>query len=184
MPAAMVVDELGIGKIFTSVAAAMLCKLVTEKVVMGLPLSILWGNTFEQWVIFAHNDLPSTVGEERESYLLQRLNLVLHHLLEMQTTPPDRDSAHITVHEPIAIVTLPRVVESFKSFINEMTHRTDFKLINLLHAENANCTHEDLNNSIDKSENGWNIYLVSYDTIRTRAKSQAMAGSHAGHGVW
>jgi len=38
-----VADEMGLGKTFISVAAAMICKLLTEKVVMGLPLSILWG---------------------------------------------------------------------------------------------------------------------------------------------
>jgi len=48
MPAALVADEMGLGKTFTLVAAAMLCKLVTEKVVMGLPLSILWVNTLEE----------------------------------------------------------------------------------------------------------------------------------------
>jgi hypothetical protein len=48
MPGALVVDEIGLGKTFTSVAAAILCKLVTEKVVMGLPLSILWWNTPEE----------------------------------------------------------------------------------------------------------------------------------------
>ena len=37
----VVAAELGFGKTFTSVAAAMLCKLVTEEVVMGLPLSIV-----------------------------------------------------------------------------------------------------------------------------------------------
>jgi hypothetical protein len=41
IPAALVADEMGVRMTFTSVAAAMLCKLVTEKVVMGLPLSIL-----------------------------------------------------------------------------------------------------------------------------------------------
>jgi len=41
MPGALVADEMGLGKTFTLVAAAMLCKLLTEKVVMGLPLSIL-----------------------------------------------------------------------------------------------------------------------------------------------
>jgi hypothetical protein len=50
MPGALVVDEMGLGKTFTSVAAAMVCKLVMEKVVMGLPLSILCGNTLEEWV--------------------------------------------------------------------------------------------------------------------------------------
>jgi len=39
MPGALVADEMGHGKTFTSVAVAMLCKLVTGKVVMELPLS-------------------------------------------------------------------------------------------------------------------------------------------------
>jgi hypothetical protein len=47
MPGALVPDEMGLGKTFTSVAAAMICKLLTEKVVMGLPLLILWGNTLQ-----------------------------------------------------------------------------------------------------------------------------------------
>jgi len=64
MPGALVVDGMGLGKTFTSVAAAILCKFVTEKVVMGSPLSILWGNTVEEWVILAHNDFPGIVGEE------------------------------------------------------------------------------------------------------------------------
>jgi hypothetical protein len=45
MPGVLVVDKTGHGKTFTSVAAAMICKLLTEQVVKGLPLSILWGNT-------------------------------------------------------------------------------------------------------------------------------------------
>jgi hypothetical protein len=83
MVGALVADEMGLGKTFTSVAAAMLCKLLTQKVVIGLPLSILWGNTLEEWVILARNDFPGIVGEEREWYLLQRLNSVPHHLLEI-----------------------------------------------------------------------------------------------------
>jgi len=43
MPGALVANRMGLGKNFTSVAAAMLCKLVTDKVVMGLPLSLSWG---------------------------------------------------------------------------------------------------------------------------------------------
>ena len=41
MPGALVADGIGLGETFTSVAVAMCCKLVTEKVVFGLPLSIL-----------------------------------------------------------------------------------------------------------------------------------------------
>jgi len=51
-----------------------------------------------------------------------------------------------------------------------MTHGTEFKLVNLLHAENANLTPEDLNPSIDEPDNRWNILLVSYDTLTSRAE--------------
>jgi len=99
MPGALVADEMGLRKTFTSVAAAMICKLLTEKVVMGLPLFILWGNTFEEWVILADNDFPGIVGEEREWYPLQRLNSVPRRLLEIQTTPPHGHPALISAHE-------------------------------------------------------------------------------------
>jgi hypothetical protein len=62
------------------------------------------------------------------------------------------------------------VAEMFKCIINETTHGTDFKLENLLHAENANLTHEDLDTNSDKLESRWNIHLVSYDTLTSRAK--------------
>jgi hypothetical protein len=62
IPGALVVDEMGLGMTFTLVAAAMLCKLVTEKVVMDLPLSILWGNTLEEWVILADKHFHGIVG--------------------------------------------------------------------------------------------------------------------------
>jgi hypothetical protein len=41
MPGVLVAGEMGLRKPFTLVATARLCKLVTEKVVMELPLSIL-----------------------------------------------------------------------------------------------------------------------------------------------
>ena len=143
---------------------------MTEKVVMGLPLSILWGNTLEEWVILAHNNVPGIVGEEWEWYPVQRLNSVPRGLLEIETTPPHGDPAVILAHEPILVVTITRVAEIFKTVIDEMTHGTDFKLINLLHTENANLTHQHLNTSIDEPENQWNIHLVWYDTLTSRAK--------------
>jgi len=165
-----VADEMDLAKTFTSVAAAMLYKLVTEKVVMGLPLSILWGNTLEKWVILAHNDFPGIVSEEREWYPLQRLNSVPHCLLEILSTPPHGHPALISALEPILVVTMPGVAETFKIVIDEMTHGTNFKLVNLLDAENTNLTHEDLNTSIGKPENPWNIHIVSYDTLTSTAK--------------
>jgi len=170
MTGALVADEMGLGKTFTSVAVAMLRKLVTEKVVMGLPLSILWGNTLEEWVILADNDFRGIVGEEREWYPLQRLNSVPRRLLEIQTTPPHGHPALVSALEPILVVTMPGLAETFKTVNNEMTHGTDFKLVNLLQADDANLTHEDLNTSINEPENRWNIHLVSYDTLTSRAK--------------
>jgi len=41
MPGALVADEMGLGMTVIPVAAAIISKLLTEKVVMGLPLSIL-----------------------------------------------------------------------------------------------------------------------------------------------
>jgi hypothetical protein len=61
------------------------------------------------------------------------------------------------------------VAETFKSVIEKMTHETDFKLVNLFLAENANLAHEELNTSIDKPETRGNIHLVSYDTLTPRA---------------
>jgi len=169
MPGAPVADEMGLGKNFTSVAVAMISKLVTENVVMGLPLSILWGNTLEEWMILAHNDFPGTVGEEKEWYTLQKLNSVPHRLLEIQTTPPHGDPALVSALQPILVVTMPGVAETFKTVIDEMTHGTDFKLANLLHAKNPSLTHENLNNSIDEPDNRWIIHLVSYDIITSSA---------------
>jgi hypothetical protein len=45
MPGVLVVDEMRLSKSFTSVAVAMICKLLTRNVVMGLPLAMMWGNT-------------------------------------------------------------------------------------------------------------------------------------------
>jgi hypothetical protein len=169
MPGAVVADEMGLGKTSTSVAAAMIYQLLTEKVVMGLPQSILWGNIIAEWVNMVRNNFPGIVGEEREWYLLQRLNSFACHLLEMQTTQPYGHPALISAPHPVLVVTTSGVAESFKTVIDEMTHGTDFKLVNLLHTENVNPTHEDLNISIDALENLRNINLGLYDSLTSRA---------------
>jgi len=149
---------------------------------MGLPLSILWGNTLEVWVILAHNDFPGIVGEEQEWYPLQRLNSVPRHLMEIQTTPPHGHPALISVHEPILVVTMPEVAETFKTVIDQMTQKTELKLVNFFHAEAANLTHEDLKTSINEPENRWNIHPVSYDTLTYRAKPSS--NGRLSHCTW
>ena len=169
MPGALVADEMGLGKTFTSVAAAMICQLLTENVVMGLRLSILWGNTLPEWVDMVQNDFPGIIGEELEWYPLRRQNSVPCRLIEIQKTPPHGHPALTSALEPTLVVPMPRVAEMFKSVIDQMTFATDFVLINRLHAENLNLTHEDLNTSLDEPENRWNIHLVSYYTLISRA---------------
>jgi len=137
---------------------------------MGLPLSILWGNTLEEWVILVHNNFPGIVGKEQEWYPLQRLNSAPCCRLEIQTTPPHRHPALVSAHEPLLVGTMPGVAETFKTVIHEMTHGTNFKLVNLLHTENANLTHVDVNTTIDEPENRWNIHLVSYNILTFRVK--------------
>jgi len=140
MLGALVAEEMGLGKTFTLVAAAVLCKLVTEKVVMGLPLPIFWGNTLGEWVILVHNNFPGIVGEEREWYLLQNLNSGPCCLMEIQTTPPHGDPALITALEQILVDTMPAVAETVKCVIDGMTDSTGVKLVNMSHSENANLT--------------------------------------------
>jgi hypothetical protein len=45
------------------------------------------------------------------------------------------------------------VAEIFKTVVDEMSHGTYFKLVNLLYAENTNITQEDFNSSIDEQDN-------------------------------
>jgi len=118
MPWVLVADEMGLGKRFTSVAAAVTSKLPTLKAVMGLPLSILWGNTLDPWVNSAENDYPGIIGEEWKWYPLQRLNSGVRHLVEIQTTPAERHPALTLALALILVVTMPGVAEMFKSVIN------------------------------------------------------------------
>jgi hypothetical protein len=99
MPGAIVVDKMGLEKTFTSVAAMMICKLVTEYIVMRLTLPIMWGNTHEKWVIVAHNHFPGIVGDEWECHPLQRLHSVPHWRLKIQSTPPHGRLTHISAHD-------------------------------------------------------------------------------------
>ena len=135
---------MGLDKTFTSVAVAMICKLRTEKVVMRLLLSIVWGNTIEYWVNIVQNNYPGIIGEPWEWQPLQRLNVVPRYHLEMQTTPPPGHSEFTSALEPLLVVANAGVGESFMRVIDKMIYGTDFEQVNLLQAENSNLTLTDL----------------------------------------
>jgi hypothetical protein len=152
------------------VAAARICKLLTEQVVMGLPLSILWGNTFDEWVNLTEDDIPVVIGNERTSYLFRRNHSIPRHFSEIQSTPLQGHSAQPSAFEIILLVTTPGDAEMLKRAIDKMTDGTDFKLINMWHVDNANRTHYNLNASIDEPDNRWNIDHVPYTILTLRAK--------------
>jgi len=77
---------------------------------------------------------------------------------------------------------MPEVAEIFKTTIDEMTHGTDFTLVNLLHPDYAYLTYEDLYTSIDEHENRGNIHLVSYDKLTSRATPSS--NSRLSHCSW
>jgi len=152
MPGALVADEMGLGETFTSVAAAMICKLLTEKVLLGLPLSILWGNTIAEWVNMVLNNFAGIFFDEREWKPLRRHNSVPHRLILILNTPPQRHPVLTFALESILVGTMAGVAETFNSVIDEMTYATDFKLINLLHDKNAILTNDNVTTHLDEPE--------------------------------
>jgi len=170
MPGVLLLDEMCLGITFTWVEAAMTCKQLTGEDVIGLLLSILWGKTLVEWMNMAQNNFPGINADEREWYPLLTPNYVPRCHSVIQSTPPRVYTALPSALEPILVVPMPRVAEMFKSLIHEMTYGTDVNFIHLLHLNNVNITQWDLNTSNDEPENQWNIHLVLYETLNSRAK--------------
>lgn len=99
-------DEMGLGKTFSSVSVAMICKLITEKDVMGLALPIWWGNDLAAWVNMAQDDYSRSISEAQECYLLQRLISVPHHIFTIQKILPVRQPVFTSALEPILVVNM------------------------------------------------------------------------------
>jgi len=116
------------------------------------------------------NNYPGVVSEEWKWYPLQRLNPVPPHVLENRTTQSQGHPALTSTIEPILVVTIRRVAETFKIVIDQMTSRADFKQVNLSQAENVNLSNDTLNTSVNDPENRWNIALVSHDTLTSGVK--------------
>jgi hypothetical protein len=129
MPRALVVDEMNLGKGVTSVAAAMICKLLTEKVVMRLLLSTLGGNTNAEWASMGQKNFPRMIGDWQKWYLSWRHNSVPRYFITILNTQLPGYHALTFALEPILVVTMPGVVETFTRVSDEMTYRTKFKLI-------------------------------------------------------
>ena len=169
MPGVLVADGTGLGKTFTSVAAAMICKLLTAKYILGWPLSILWGNAHAEWVNMAQNNYLGIISKDWMWDPLGRLNSVSHRISEIQTTPAVGHLVVTSAHKAIHLVTMSGLVEIFKNVIDEMTCGTGLKCVNWLDGENANLTHEDLDTIIDEIDNRWNIHVVLQNTITSTA---------------
>jgi hypothetical protein len=90
--------------------------------------------------------------------------------LEIQITVPYGHPGRISAHEPILVVRMPWVAETFKTVIDDMIHVTKFTMVSLLHTNNTNLTHEYLTTSIEQPGNLSTIHLGSYDSFISRAK--------------
>jgi len=108
---ALVADEMGLRKTFTFVAAAIIRTLLTGTGVIGVLLSILWGNTLVEWVNMVPNDIPGIIGEEQERYPLRRHHSVPRHLIEIQETPRKGHPAPTSALQLILVVIMPGVAE-------------------------------------------------------------------------
>jgi hypothetical protein len=69
-----VADEIGIGRMFSSVAAAVTCRLMTKNIEMQLPRLIVSGMTLRECVNMVQNDYYKIISDVWKSYSLQRLN--------------------------------------------------------------------------------------------------------------
>ena len=162
MPEVLVADQIGLGKAFTLVAEATICKFSTKNVVVALPWSMLWGNTLDKWVDMAQNDYPWNVRNAWEQYLLQGMNAAPHCHVQYQSTLSLSNPELISAHEPILIVTVSRAVLINRSVGDEITYLTTFKLMNILVLEGRYFSDEDLISCIEKPENWCNIILLSH----------------------
>jgi hypothetical protein len=87
---------------------------------------------------------------------------VPYNVSEIQSTPPHGHPVLTSAYEPILVVAKPGVELTFKSVIDETPYVTDSKLIDLLHADNANLTHKDRKTSIGYLHIRCNFHPVSY----------------------
>jgi hypothetical protein len=68
-------------------------------------------------VILVNNNFRSIVGDEWDWYPLQTVNSVPHRLLEIHPTPYHWHPALVLALEPILVVTIPGVAETFRTVI-------------------------------------------------------------------
>jgi hypothetical protein len=107
------------------VSAAKICKFVTERVGIGLPMSIVWGNNLAQLLNMAPNDLSGMIGGKWKQYSLRRQNLLGCHCSEILSTQLLRHPVLKSAFQPVLVVTMLAVAERFKSVIDKMKYGSD-----------------------------------------------------------
>lgn len=61
---------MSLGKRFSLVTAGVICKLLTTKDIVGLPISYLYQNTLDELVKIAQNEYPGIIDAKRKWYPL------------------------------------------------------------------------------------------------------------------
>jgi len=111
----------------------MTSKLLSEKIVVQLLLSIVWGNQ-------AQNDYSRMMGAKCKWCSMPTLNSVPYYLFDIQTTPPQLYTVHPLALWSIVRVRMPGVSEMCHSVIKNVPKWDGFETIKL----NAHRTCESL----------------------------------------
>jgi len=166
----IVADEVYLDMGFSSVAAATICQLLIQMVVVGLVVSCVWECTNDEWVKIVQNNDPGCIVEAQRCHPWWRVEFVSCCHFVILINPPLGNAALTTAIELILVVTIPRVAEWYTNFVYKMLHGTYFALLNSLDTEVANLTYCNLNSTMFKPDKRWNIRLVVYSVQKSWVK--------------
>jgi len=152
-------------------AGALIRNLPNDKILVGLPMSMIWGNTHVKWGNITQSDNLRITSDKQEWYWSRRLNPVPHHLAKIQATASLRHSVLTLACKPILVVTVTSVGTSFKSTINVILYVADFKYATLFNLVHDNFPHNNQKTSITESKNWWKNHVTMYNTLTSRAKA-------------
>jgi len=148
---------------------AIVYKLLTEKIIVELLLTMLWGNTLDEWVNIAQDSNPDNISDAWESYPMQTLITGHHYVSDNQTTPSLCHPTLTSALEAILMVTFAAVRDTFKIVIDGWTAETWYTLVDAIDAENPDYTNGYVNTCINKLGWQWSIHIASYNMIQFRA---------------
>jgi hypothetical protein len=176
LPGVLLADEMGLGKTFTVLATA----LYAKNMVIGLlgairneeqlRLSVLFGFSVEQWAAQAASGFPDLSEAQRAWYPCTHSHPVPRRLREIVQGFQSRPTDVPPPWQPVLIVVLASVKNTFLSAVNTMVDGTQFRVIDLGAPGHEDLIHEDLNATPENLRAIWDIHIITYDSLTRRAQ--------------